>query len=120
MIHFVPQQQFTGMPANCDEALSRLAGIRNALRLVEPGCREAWQDAAENQRFNDLWDRASEATRRCFETSSERTIDEATAGLEAMLAGKSRGDSVNPVAVKRVAGRLREGLDELERVLVRT
>jgi hypothetical protein len=119
MIHFVPESPAAPHPQPYNEAVARLASIRNALRLVEPGSHETWQDSDEDQRLEGLWSSASEATRRCFAAASERTIDSATAGLEAVLGGKSRGDEINPVAVQKVADRLRDGLQELEALLVR-
>lgn len=120
MIHIFPESSPGGQqPQPYHDAVARLASIRNALRLVEPGSREAWQDGDEDRRFEGLWSCASDATRRCFAASSERTIDSATAGLEAVLGGKSHGDDINPVAVQRVADRLRDGLQELEALLVR-
>lgn len=119
MLHFLPELPSSDRPAPYNDAVARLASIRNALRLVEPGSRESWQDPEEDRRFERLWSKAPEATRRCFEASSERTIDSATAALEAVLGGKARGDEINPAAVQRVANRLREGLGELEALLVR-
>ena len=119
MIHVLPESLPGDMPTPYNDAVARLASIRNALRLVEPGSREASPDAGEDQRFEALWGNASDATRRCFAASSERTIDSATAGLEAVLGGKSRGDEINPAALQLVADRLRDGLDELETLLVR-
>ena len=119
MIHFQPESPAGAQPQPYNDAVARLASIRGALRLVEPGSRETWQDGDEDQRFEGLWSSASEATRRCFAAASERTIDSATAGLEAVLGGKSRGDEINPAAVQKVADRLRDGLQELEALLVR-
>ena len=119
MIHFLPESPANSLPAPYNDAVARLASIRNALRLVEPGSRETWQDADEDSRFESLWSGANDATRRCFDAASERTIDAATASLEAVLGGKSRGDEINPAAIQKVADRLREGLGELEALLVR-
>lgn len=118
MIHFLPESPANALPAPYNDAVARLASIRNALRLVEPGSRERWQDADEDNRFERLWSGANEATKRCFNAASERTIDSATASLEAVLGGKARGDEINPAAIQKVADRLRDGLSELETLLV--
>jgi hypothetical protein len=118
MIHFAPESPAGLQPQPYHDAVARLASIRGALRLVEPRGDETVRSSDEDQRFEGLWSGASDAARRCFAASSERTIDSATAGLEAVLTGKSRGDDINPVAVQKVADRLREGLRELEALLV--
>jgi hypothetical protein len=119
MIHFLPESPANALPAPYNDAVARLASIRNALRLVEPGSGRNAQGADEDRRLETLWGGASDATRRCFNAASERTIDAATASLEAVLGGKSRGDEINPAALQKAADRLREGLGELESLLVR-
>jgi hypothetical protein len=119
MIHFVPESPAGQQPQPYHDAVARLASIRGALRLVEPGCSDTARSSDQDQRFEGLWGSASDAARRCFAAASERTIDSATAGLEAVLAGKSRGDEINPAAVQKVADQLRDGLRELEALLAR-
>ena len=111
MLHFVPLPvEDAGAPFT--EAGARLAGIRNALRLVDPFGGGPASDLSDEE-IAAGWAVSSESARRCFDSRSERTIGAATAGLEAIVTIRECGRVAHDAAVDQVAGAIREGLADL-------
>ena len=123
MIHFLPESPAETRPAPYAEAVARLASIRKALRLVEkfegdrvgPGVLPSDVD----ERIAAAWPTAKEATRRCFTARSERTANAAAAGLEVLLSRRVEDGAPNPASVEQLAGAIRDGIVDLERLLTR-
>ncbi|MEO5972896.1 MAG: hypothetical protein ABIP91_05995 [Sphingomicrobium sp.] len=111
MIHFLPNAAVEPAPGPYAEAVARLAGIRHALKLVDP-------DAAEPEPAWDLAPAPGAAT-RCFEAKSEQTIAAAAAGIETVLALRAAGHEPNRAAMCRIADEIRGGLADLEHLLKR-
>ena len=111
MLHFLPQD-FDPAPAPFTEAAARLASIRNALRLVDPFGGGPASDLSDEE-IAAGWANSDEATRRCFDTRSERTIGAATAGLEAIVNIRECGRTAHDVAIDQVAEAIRGGLADL-------
>ena len=112
MLHFLPTEPFEASPAPFTEAGARLASIRNALRLVDP-CGGGPADDLSDEEIAYGWGQASNATRRCFDARSERTIGAATAGLEAIVTIRDCGRAANDAAIDQVADAIRAGLADL-------
>ena len=111
MLHFVPlPADESGAPFT--EAGSRLASIRNALRLVDPFGGGPASDLSDEE-IAAGWAVSNESVRRCFDTRSERTIGAATAGLEAIVNIRECGRVANDAAIDQVAEAIREGLADL-------
>jgi hypothetical protein len=115
MIHFVPDSADEAVQVPCSEAIARLAGLRQALSLVEGMAGmapSAWphQDGA-TAILN------GEAKRAWFDERSARAVAGSAAGLEAIAELNSEGGDVNPAAAERLALDIRSRLEELGAVL---
>jgi hypothetical protein len=102
-------------PVEGGELAARVAGLKRALRLLEPSGGGPSCDAEE---FGAV-EFASEAARRCFDVRSERVIGEASAGLEAVVSVRGTGQEPHPAAVDLVAEAIREGLASLDELIRR-
>ena len=111
MLHFLPQD-FEPTPAPFSEAAARLASIRNALRLVDPFGGGPASDLSDEE-IAAGWAVSNDATRRCFDNRSQRTIGAATAGLEAIVNIRECGRVPHDAAIDQVADAIRDGLADL-------
>jgi hypothetical protein len=115
MLHLLPVADAPESPPPYAEAVARLAGLRHALRLVDPFGGGPASDPIEGAITGAAWQAASPAQRRCFDQQSERVITATAAGLEALLA---EGPAVNPAASSKLAGEIRQGLEEISTLLL--
>lgn len=112
MLHFVPESRNADeICAPYAEAVARLAGLRHALGLVDPGARDAPTLTDEDLAIG--WANSSEAEKRCFDRRSLRTAVAAAAGLEALLAA----DRPNAIARQAIAEEIRMGLEDLSQLM---
>ena len=111
MLHFLPHD-FEPVAAPFTEAGARLSSIRNALRLVDPFGGGPASDLSDEE-IAAGWAVSTEPMRRCFDARSERTINAATAGLEAIVQVRECGRAANDAAVGQVAEAIRDGLADL-------
>lgn len=114
MIHLLSIAAAEAMPVP-DEALARIAGLKRALRLLEPA---GGGPSCDEDEFGGLA-LANGCVRRCFDNRSERVIGAAAAGLEAVVSVRGAGEQANPAAVGQVADAIREGLADLSELLGR-
>ena len=117
MLHFVPEPQSFESPEPYAEALSRLAGIRHALRLVDPFGGGPASDI-EDDAIGEAWIAAPYAKRRCFDSRSGRVIAATAEGLEALLAERSAGREPNSAASTTIAEEIRRGLRDASRQML--
>jgi len=117
MLHLIPEPSASTPVEPCPEAAARLAGIRQALRLVEPFAGGPASDPDGDGRIVEAWQHASPAQKRSFALRSERTVCAATAGLEALIAARGECQEVSPAAAQAIADELRSSLAELTRVV---
>jgi len=99
------------------EPVTRLASIRNALRVADEfggGPAPDFDDEAA-----DAWDGANGAARRCFDRRSAELVAVATAGMEAVAFQRERGLEASVAALRVIAGELSAGLRDLERIFSR-
>ena len=115
MIHFVPDSQSEQLQAPYAEAIARLAGLRQALSLVEgmAGVEPTPPPANENAvaRLN------GEARKAWFDARSARAVAGSAAGLEAIAALNEAGGQAHPAAAELLARDIRVRLEELGAVL---
>ena len=114
MIHFVPDSQSQPLNAPYAEAIARLAGLRQALNLVE-GLAGMTPSAAANE--NKVTVIEGEARRSWFDARSARAVAGSAAGLEAIAELNAEGGAANPAAAERLALDIRSRLEELGAVL---
>lgn len=113
MIHFVPDSANEQVPAPYAEAIARLAGLRQALNLVEGMAGMASSPAPEN-RVAIL---EGESRRAWFEARSARAVAGSAAGLEAIAELNGEGGQAHPAAAETLARDIRLRLEELGAVL---
>ena len=94
-------------------ALAKLAGIRHALRLVDPFGGGPASDPSNDDEIAAAWAGESKASGRLFDDSAARTSGAAAAGLDALLAARAAGDEPNEAASQRLAAEIRAGLEDV-------
>jgi len=114
MIHFVPDSSAQEVQAPYAEAVARLAGLRQALRLVEGMAGIEPSPAANENAFATL---EGEARKAWFDTRSARAVAGSAAGLEAIAELNSEGAQAHPAAAEMLARDIRLRLEELGAVL---
>jgi hypothetical protein len=115
MIHFVPDSDAQELQAPYPEAIARLAGLRQALTLVEgmAGIAPSLPPANENQ----VATLNGEARKAWFDARSARAVAGSAAGLEAIAELNAEGGKAHPAAAERLARDIRVRLEELGAVL---
>ncbi|MBA3576890.1 MAG: hypothetical protein H0W39_04635 [Sphingomonas sp.] len=99
------------------EPVTRLASIRNALRIVDSfggGPASDFDDEAAH-----AWSDSSDASKRCFDRQSSELVAAASAGLEAVSFQRASGLDASVAALRVIADELRGGLEDLDRILSR-
>ena len=102
-------------PVAGGEMAARIAGLKRALRLLEPS---GGGPSCDEEEFTAI-EFAHEGARACFDSRSERVIGAASAGLEAVVGVRAEGLEPHPTAVGMVAEAIREGLASLDELLRR-
>ena len=118
MLHFVPESLPFERHEPYAEALARLAGIRHALRLVDPFGGGPAPDLDEE--IGEAWVAAPYAKRRCFDNRTGRVIAATAEGLEALLTERSAGREPNSAASVEIANEIRRGLRDTSRQMLGT
>ena len=119
MLHFVPESLPEESAAPYAEAVARLAGIRHALRLVDPFGGGPASDPSEDEQIGHAWLDAGPAAHRCFDKHSSATAGAAAAGLEALLEERAAGRTPNAAASHKLSEEIRLGLEEVSRLMLR-
>ena len=114
MLHLAPASSDEEPPLP-PEALARLAGIRHALRMVDPFGGGPASDPSNDDQIAAAWTGASKASNRLFDDSALRTSGAAAAGLDALLAARGAGHEPNEAASLRLAEEIRTGLEDVSR-----
>ena len=116
MIHFLPLPcEAEALPEH-GELLSRMSGLKRALRLVDPfggGPASDFEPGIESAAFAG----AGEPLIRCFDGRSERLVGAAAAGLEAVVSERSTGREPNGASLDVLASEIRAGLADLSSLL---
>jgi hypothetical protein len=116
MLNLIPQSE-PEAPECYDEAISRLATVRHALRLVDGG----FSDGPEDDLDHDLaasWHGAGEAKQRCFERRSGRLVGTAAAGIEALLSQRHENREPNRAASQMMADEIRRELRDVAGIIL--
>jgi hypothetical protein len=116
MLNLIPQSE-PAPPESYDEAISRLASVRHAIRLVDGG----FSDGPEDDLDHDLaasWDGVGEARQRCFERRSGRLVGTAAAGIEALLGQRNEGREPNRAASQMLADEIRRELRDVAGIIL--
>ena len=109
MLHLIPQHEPEARPEAYAEAVSRLASVRHALRLVDRGLAEGPGEDMDGE-VASAWETAGEARKRWFDRRSGRLVGTAAAGIEALLRQRSAGFQPNRAASEALAEEIRREL----------
>jgi hypothetical protein len=115
MIHFVPDSPSEQLQAPYAEAIARLAGLRQALALVEGMAGVV--PSAPPANGNAVATLDGEARKAWFDARSARAVSGSAAGLEAIAELNAEGGQPHPAAAERLAHDIRLRLEELGAVL---
>jgi hypothetical protein len=119
MLHLQPLPATESAPQPYVEAVSRLASIRHALRLVNSlGDGPSPDLPNEDEALAAVWDDAGEISRRRFDQRSARLVCATAAGLEALVAARQNGDRPHPEASKFLVDQIRRELADVARVVL--
>lgn len=99
------------------EPVTRLASLRNALRVVDQFGGGPADDSDDE--LSARWESADEAAKRCFDRRSAELVGVATAGLDAVSFQREQGIDASVAALRIIADELRTGLKDLERIFLR-
>src|SRR5881628_75415 len=100
MLHILSQSVPDSRPLAYAEAVSRLASVRHALRLVEPFGGGPASDPLDDEAIASAWDEAGEARQWSFDRRSARLVGAAAIGLETLLVERQEGREPNPAATE--------------------
>ena len=118
MLHLPAQPSFAQPPLPYSEALSRLASVRHALRLVEPFAGGPASDLSDDEAIASRWDGAGEARQHLFDRRSSQTVGAAAAGLEALLIEREAGREPAVAASTELVDQIRQELEALSTIIL--
>lgn len=116
MIHFLPLQSEAEAAPEHRELVSRLSGLKHALRLVDPfggGPASDFDPDLDSAAFAG----ATPEMARCFDSRSERVVGAAAAGLEAIADTRTCGLEPSSASLDCLAKEIRAGLADLSSLL---
>ena len=114
MLHLLAQDE---TPRGYAEAVSRLASVRHALRLVDGGF-SAGPEADLDDEVAAAWPQAGEARQRCFDRRSARLVGTAAAGIEALLGQRHEGREPHVMASKTLVDEIRRELRDVAGIVL--
>jgi hypothetical protein len=116
MLHLLAQPTAES-PLPYAEAVSRLASVRHALRLVEPFAGGPASDPSDDV-LAAAWDSAGESKQQLFDRRSERMIGAAAAGIEALLDERQLGHQPHSAASETLVDQIRRELREVAGIVL--
>ena len=118
MLHLQPVPATESAPQPYAEAVTRLASIRHALRLVDPFGGGPASDLNQDEAIAAAWPEADNARRRAFDTRSARLVGATAAGLEALLGERQKGREPNREASQALVEQIRRELAQVSRLIL--
>lgn len=117
MFHLTAQPEPRETPPAYAEAVSRLASVRHALKLVEPFGAGPAPDA-DDESVAAAWDAAGETRQTLFDRRSARMIGAAAAGIEALLVERQEGRDAHRAASQALADEIRRELRDIAGIVL--
>jgi hypothetical protein len=118
MLHLLPQHEPETQP-DYAEAVSRLASVRHALRLVDGGFTGGPADDLDaDEDLAAAWPQAGEARHRCFDRRSARLVGMAATGIEALLSQRQKGREPHRAASETLVSEIRRELTEVAGIVL--
>ena len=118
MLHLQPVPTTERTPEPYAEAVARLAGIRHALRLVDPCGGGPAPDEEDDQEIACAWNEAPHTRQRRFDAHSARLVGATAAGVEALLNEQQKGLKPHEEASKELVEEIRRGLSDVARLIL--
>jgi hypothetical protein len=119
MLHLIPQPTSDESPLAYAEAVSRLASVRHALRLVEPFGSGPASDHDEDEAIAAAWDGAGATRQQLFDRRSARMVGAAAAGIETLLSERQEGREAHSAASQALVDEIRRELQEVAGIVLR-
>jgi len=117
MLHLFPEPTHS-RPRAYSEAVSRLASVRQALRLVDPHGAGPASDLDDDAALADAWEQAGEAKRRLFGSRSAQLVGATAAGVEALLDERQSGREPHTEASNALVDRIRRELSAVSELIL--
>ena len=117
MLSLVPQYDFEPRPQAYTEAVSRLASVRHALRLVDGGFAAGPEDDLDAN-LAAAWPSAGAARQRWFDRRSERLVATAAAGIEALLGERNENREPHREANRALIEEIRRDLRNVAGIIL--
>jgi hypothetical protein len=117
VLHILPQSSPEPRPLAYAEAVSRLASVRHALRLVEPFGSGPASDL-DDESISQRWDEAGDSKQRHFDRRSGELVGAAAAGLEALLSERQQGREPNSEAAQALVDEIRRELRDVAGIVL--
>ena len=118
MLHLQPNSVPDTRPEAYAEAVSRLASVRHALRLVDSFGGGPAPDVDEDAPLAAAWPQADEAKHRSFDNRSSRLVGATAAGVEALLDERQNGREPHALASQELVEQIRRELAAVSRVIL--
>jgi hypothetical protein len=118
MLNLVSQPFSEPRPEAYAEAVSRLASVRHALRLVDPFAGGPASDVDEDAEIATAWDEAPETKRRRFDNRSARLVGATAAGVEALLEERQSGREPHTEASQALVDQIQRELSQVSRLIL--
>jgi hypothetical protein len=117
MLHLLQQPRPDEAPLEYAEAVSRLASVRYALRLVEPFGAGPASDLSDDE-VAAGWHRAGAARQRLFDRRSACLVGAAAGGIEALLTERQVSREPNLAASHILVEEIRRELREVAGIVL--
>jgi hypothetical protein len=112
MLHLFAEGSPNDFPLPYAEAVSRLASVRQALRLVSPFSSGPASDDQDDDDIAAAWDGVADSKRQLFDRRSQQMVGAASAGVEALLIEREEGRephwAANDALIEEIRRELRE------------
>ena len=118
MLNLLPTPELESSPKPYAEAVSRLASVRHALRLVDGFGGGPAPDLDDDDRIASAWDEVSESLRARFDRMSGQTVAATAAGVEALLIERREGREPHQEASRELSDQIRRELAEASRLIL--
>ena len=116
MLSLIPHAQ-SEEPLDYAEAVSRLASVRHALRLVDGGFSEGPGDDLDES-IARAWPNAGSARHHWFERRSSRLVGQTAAGIEALLGARHEGREPHREANRTLVDEIHRELRDLAGIVI--
>ena len=117
MLHLLPQHEPEAQP-DYAEAVSRLASVRHALRLVDGFAGGPADDLDSDEQLAAAWPQAGEARHRSFDRRSARLVGMAACGIEALLSQRQKNRQPHRAASEALVNEIRRELRDVAGIVL--